>query len=427
MGIIKAFAGAVSSTLGDQWLDAIRCDNLDNDTLMVRKTTSTEQISKGSRIIVHPGQVALIVDNGSVRDGTAEPGAYEFDESTSPSFFGGQFGAVFKEMWERFQYNGLPAKGQAVYFFNTKDIMGNLFGTPAPVPYKDWGHPNFNPRTGSLYAMSVEIKAFGTFVFRIADPFLFLQKLAGTELVYRREQVVDQIRSEFVSVFRNTMAELGSDEYKIEAMDLPHKDDEIVKAMTEKGYDAHIRECGLEIVKVSVEGIQFTEESDKKIRDYELSDAYTQSGHLAGAAGRAMEGAANNRAGAMTGFMGMGMASNMAGGMQVNPAEAMRQQQSQMAEAQAKAQEVQRAKEAAAADSWTCACGQENQGKFCSECGAKAPASRAWTCPTCGQANQGKFCSECGTKAPADDAVCPACGTKIEGAIKFCPECGQKQ
>ena len=124
MGLLKAIGGAIGSVMGDQWLDSIRCADMGQSILMKRVTTKTGQISKGSRIIVEPGQVALIVDTGVVRDGTAEPGGFIYDDSTSPSFFGGNFGAVFKEMWERFKYEGTPAKGQAVYYFNTKEIMG---------------------------------------------------------------------------------------------------------------------------------------------------------------------------------------------------------------------------------------------------------------------------------------------------------------
>lgn len=415
MGLIKATIGAVGSTMRDQWLDAIKCDNMDNETLMVRVSAATGIISKGSRIIVNPGQIALIVDTGVVRDGTAEPGAFTYDDSSSPSFFGGQFGAVFKEMWERFKYNGSPARGQAVYFFNAKEIIGNKFGTPAAIPYKDWGHPNFNPRNNSMYAMAVEIKAFGIYTFKIADPFLFMNNIAGTASVYKREEVIEQIRSEFISVFRNTLSELGSDKYKVEALDLPHHDDEIIAAMKEKGYDKNIKDRGLEIISVAVESIKFTEETDKKIRDYELSDAYTQSGHLAGSAGRAMENAAKNSGGSMSGFMGFGMAANSAGSMGVNPSAAMAAQQEQLSKMQNSTKD----------SGWNCSCGQTgNQGKFCSECGKEQAADKPskWSC-SCGQTNTGKFCSECGKPAQLSFS-CKKCRHQSEQPFKYCPECG---
>jgi len=427
MGLIQAAKNAITGTLHDQWLDAIKCDNMNDNTLMVRVTPPTGQISKGSRIIVQPGQLALIVDTGVIKDGTAEPGAYTFDDSTSPSFFGGQFGPVFKEMWERFKYNGTPARGQAVYFFNATEFFNNKFGTPAAIPYKDWGHPNFNPRTNSLYPMAVEIKVFGKYTFKIENPFVFMNNVAGTTNIYYKDQLVEQIRSEFISVFRNTLAELGSDEYKIEAMDLPHKDDEIITAMKAKNYDEPIKNRGIILLSVAVESIKFTEESNVKIREYELSDAYTQSGHLAGSAGRAMENAASNSSGAMTGFMGFGMATTAVGNMGVNPGAAMQSQKEQIDAMNAqKASDSQSENTSAqASDGWACECGtSSNNGKFCSECGKEKPetSTNGWTC-SCGAINGSKFCSECGNKAPID-GICSKCGFKSEKPFKFCPECG---
>ena len=165
MGLIKSAASAIGSTMHDQWKEAIRCEDLGNEILMMKKTTPTGVITNKSTIIVAPGQCAIIYDNGKVIDATAEEGIYEFDSSSSPSFFAGQFGDVFKEMWQRFTYDGATSKQQAVFFFNIKEIIDNKFGTQNPIPYKDWGHPLTNPRTNSLMPMSVEIKCFGKFLF----------------------------------------------------------------------------------------------------------------------------------------------------------------------------------------------------------------------------------------------------------------------
>jgi membrane protease subunit (stomatin/prohibitin family) len=132
MGLIKAIAGSIGGTLSDQWLDLIKCDNMDMDTLMVKQTTKSGQISKNSRVIVAPGQVAVIYDSGVVLDATAEEGVYTFDKSSSPSFFAGEFGPVFKEMWQRFTYGGTPAKEQAVFKKNSLEhlISSSYYTTP---------------------------------------------------------------------------------------------------------------------------------------------------------------------------------------------------------------------------------------------------------------------------------------------------------
>ena len=150
MGLIKATIGAVGSTLHDQWKEAIRCEDMNNEILMMKKTTKTGVITKNSTIIVGPGQCAIIYDNGKVIDATAEEGVYTFDESSSPSFFAGQFGAVFKEMWQRFTYNGATAKQQAVFFFNTKEIINNKFGTRAQIAFLEWSHPIHNQMSISI-------------------------------------------------------------------------------------------------------------------------------------------------------------------------------------------------------------------------------------------------------------------------------------
>ena len=86
MGLIKAAISAVGGTFKDQWKDLISCEDMGNDILMVKKTTSTGQISKDSRIIVAPGQVAVIYDSGAILDATAEEGTYTFDQSIFTNF-----------------------------------------------------------------------------------------------------------------------------------------------------------------------------------------------------------------------------------------------------------------------------------------------------------------------------------------------------
>ena len=191
MGLIKSAFKAVGSELHDQWKDLISCENMDNDVLMVRKTTDTGVISKKSIIRVMPGQCAIIMQNGKVLDASAEEGDYIFDESTSPSFFAGNFGAVFKEMWQRFTFGGAAQNQQAVYYFNTKEIMDNKFGTATPIPYQDWSHPVPNQMTGGMIPLAVKVKCYGKYTFKIADPALFMKEIAGTASIYKKDQIVE--------------------------------------------------------------------------------------------------------------------------------------------------------------------------------------------------------------------------------------------
>lgn len=394
MGLIKAAVGAIGSTLHDQWKEAIRCDNMPDDVLMMKKTTDNGVISNGSTVIVGPGQVAIIYDNGRIVDASAEEGVYTFDTSSTPSLFAGQFGGMFKEMWQRFTYNGATAKEQAVYFFNIKEILDNKFGTPAPVPYKDWGHPIMNSRTNSYIAMSVEIKCFGKYTFKICDPFLFMSQIAGTANIYRKHDLTEQMRAEVIAAFSNVLNSLGSDEHKVEVLELPNRTDEIKKIMDENVFDEPIRKRGISLVSFAVESLTLTDDSKEKIDNYEIGgDVYGQQGTLTNAYASAVKDAANNNSGALNGFMGVGMM-NMASGQTFSGVNnAFGTEHMKPSEIDKKDEENQ--------ETWNCPnCMKERTGKFCSECGAKKPDK--------------KFCKECGNSLDVNSKFCKNCGTKVE-------------
>lgn len=375
MGLIKAAVSAVGSTLHDQWKEYIRCDDLGNDILMKRVSTPNGVISKDSAIQVAPGQIAVIFENGKILDATAEEGIYTFDQSSMPSFFAGQFGPVFKEMWTRFVYNGGTNKEQAVFYINAKEIMDNKFGTPAPVPFQDWSHPIPNQMTGAMSPLRVEVKCFGKYTFKVTDPALFMTRVAGTADEYRKEAICEQMRSEVVGAFQNVLNELGNSNHKVPVLELPSSTDEIKATLDEKVFDQPIRDRGLSLVGFVVESVTLDEESNKKIDNYELSsNAFMQQGTLTGAYANAVQDAANNTSGAANAFMGVGMMNMASGGMMGG----------------------------AAAGAF------QRVGTTAADLHGAAPATEAQAAPVYAGA---KFC--------------PECGTKTNGA-KFCPECGTK-
>ena len=424
MGLIKAAKNAISGELKDQFLAPISCEDMGNEILMKKVTREDGVIPNGSRIIVAPGQVAALYDNGKILDATAEAGVYEFKTESSPSFFGGDFGTVFKDMWERFKFGGGIAKEQAVYFFNVKEIMDNKFGTQNPIPYKDWGHPLTNPRTNSLMAMSVEIKCFGKYSFKIVNPALFMMEVAGNTDVYTKTQIVEQMRAEVIASFQNVLSSLGEDNLKIAALSLPNQTDEIRELMDEQVFDEPIRNRGLKIVTFVVESVTLTNESKEKINQYELgSDTYQQKATLTEAYANAVQDAANNSASSLNGFMGIGIA-NMGMGnpfsvignsgtatpdpnLHIDPrtADPVKRQEEPVKdkidtvttleenEKLSTAQEVQNDD-----GKWECECGQENRGNFCMKCGK--PKKKKLVCPNCKMeiTPEAKFCGNCGTK-----------------------------
>lgn len=424
MGLIKAAFGAIGSTLHDQWKEAIRCEDMGNDILMVRKTTPTGVITSGSTIIVAPGQCAILFDNGKIIDATAEDGTYTFDSSSSPSLFAGQFGGMFKEMWRRFTYNGATSQQQAVFFINITEILDNKFGTPNPIIYRDWGHPIMNPRTQSLMGMKVGIRCFGTYTFMINDPFLFMSRLASTANVYKKDEIIGQMKSEVVAAFSNITNSLGSDEYRIEAMDIPNKTDEIKAMMQENVFDEPIRKRGIALESFAVENVSFDEKSDEKIDTYELGgDTYTQQGKLVGSYGNAVEAAAKNSAGAMNGFMGVGMV-NMASNGMMGGAAGVPWQQTQNSQTY----KVPPVKNENMANSAVADADAPVRVEVLSKNESENKDSSVWECPNCHGKVKGNFCSECGTKRPEEPTkkVCKNCGKEAKDGDKFCTECGTK-
>ena len=377
MGLIKAAVSAVGSTLGDQWKEYIKCEDLGQEILMKRVSTDNGVISKNSAIQVAPGQIAVIFQSGQILDATAEAGIYTFDQSTSPSFFAGQFGAVFKEMWTRFTYNGATNKEQAVFYINAKEIMDNKFGTPAPIPFQDWSHPIPNQMTNSISPLRVQVKCFGKYTFKISDPAIFMSKIAGTADEYRKAEITEQMRAEVIDAFGNILNELGTAEHKVPVLELRGYTDEIKQIMNEKVFDQPIRDRGINLVSFSVESVTLDDESNKKIDNYELSsNSFMQQGALTGAYAQAVQDAANNAGGAANGFMGIGMMNMASGGMMGGVATNAFNQQGGNATQNVNPYENNQSVE-----------------------GQAAPVQGAKFCPNCGtKAAGGNFCINCGTK-----------------------------
>ena len=416
MGLIKAIAGSIGGTLKDQWLDLIKCDNMDMETLMVKQTTKTGQISKGSRILVAPGQVAVIYDSGSVLDATAEEGVYTFDQSSSPSFFGGQFGPVFKEMWQRFTYGGTPAKEQAVFFFNIKEILDNKFGTATPIPFQDWSHAIPNQMTNSLSPMGVNVRCYGKYTFRLDDVAIFMRNHAGTANVVKKKDITEQMRSEVIAAFQNVLNEMGNSNHRVPVLELPSYTDEMKQVMDERVFDEPIRARGIRLVSFTVESVSLDDASQAKIDRYEYSsNSMMQQGKIIDV----METAAGNEGGAGNAFIGLGMMNAGTGGMTGGAMQNAWNNQGQQTNYDPYNQGGQAAKGVPCPK-----CGTMITGKFCPECGTPAPAPKPMMkCPKCGTESSGKFCPECGTPmATVGPKKCPKCGTEVTG--KFCPECG---
>ena len=436
MGLIKAGIGAVGSVLADQWKEFFYCDSLENDVLMVKgqkmisgRSSNTKGsdniISNGSGIAVADGQCMIIVEQGKVVEVCAEPGQFTYDSSTEPSIFSGKLGnsikETFKVIGKRFTYGGDTGKDQRVYYFNTKEILDNKFGTANPFMFEV-----VNKRIGM--SRTVQVRCNGIYSYRISDPILFYTKIAGNVSdIFRRDEIDMQLKTEFISALQPAFAKLT--ELELRPAQIPAHAAELKDAMNSALKSEWTDRRGISVESIALNPITLTPEDMQKINQMEDaatmgSNPFMMAGRMTDAQANAMETAANNPNGAMMGFMGMNMAMNANGGFnaaQMYQAGVQQQQAQQMAQQQTAP---------APANGWKCVCGATVNGNFCTECGAKKPAEEGWTC-SCGAVNKGKFCPDCGSKKPEGAPLyqCDKCGWKPEdpkNPPKFCPECGDR-
>ena len=442
MGLIKAGMGALGGTLADQWKEFFYCDALPNDVLMRKgekrvsgRSSNTKGndniISNGSGIAVADGQCMIIVEQGKIVEVCAEPGEFTYDSSTEPSIFAGSLGDsikdTFKMIGKRFTYGGDTGKDQRVYYFNTKEIIGNKFGTPNPIIFEV-----VNKRIG--ISRTVQVRCNGVYTYVISDPLLFYTRLCGNvETEFTRDQIDEQLKSEFIDALQPALGALA--EQELRPAQIPAKANELKAAMNDALKQEWIDNRGISVGKIALNPITLTAEDMKKINELEDaanvgSNPFMMAGTMTNATADAMKTAAGNQAGAMTGFMSMGMV-GMGGQGGFGAAQNlynMGQQQMQSQQMQPTQQPAPEPTPVPSQNSWKCTCGATATGKFCPECGAKKPEpvqAGAWKCK-CGATATGKFCPECGSPKPADaDGWTCSCGTVNKG--KFCHNCGAKK
>ena len=479
MGLIQAAVGAAGGALADSWRDFFYCDSLDEDTLVVKGQKRVSEkgrssnvrgeeniISNGSIVAVNDGQCAIIVESGEIVEFCAQAGKYEYDISTEPSLFYGDLGEgirqTFERIGQRLMFGGDTGKDQRIYYFNTKEIYGNKYGTSTPIPMRIVD-------TNINLDLEAGVRMNGEFSFRIADPLLFYKNVCGNvEEPYTRDRLESQMKSELLLALQPALARIS--EMGIRYSAIPAHTRELANVLNEELSEDWLKRRGIEVVSFGVNSISLSEEDEKLIKDRQaarsLSDPNLAAGYTAGAYGDAMRTAAANENGAIGAFMGMGMANNMGGAAtaqmfqqggggyvqqpqqnypvaadggfgaqpfpqtqpqpqaEAQPAQANQPMQGQPIPAEPVPTQpapqpqpvmqqpmpgyapvpIAAAPAAVPADGWACpTCGAINGGNFCQQCGTPKPVPQApaeWACPTCGTKNAGNFCGNCGTPKP---------------------------
>lgn len=426
MGLLKAGIGALSGVLSDQWRDYFYCEALDADVLAAKgekragkrsanRKSSENIITDGSIIAVNEGQCMMIVEQGKVVEVCAEPGEFVYDTSTEPSVFSGDLSdsvrKCFLEIGKRFTFGGEAPKDQRVYFFNTKEIVGNKYGTPSPVPFRV-----IDSNIG--LDMDISIRCHGEYSYRITNPLLFYTNVCGNvEYIYEKEKIEGQLKTELLTALQPAFAKIS--DMGVRYSSLPGHTMELSNALNEILSSKWKDLRGIEIVAFGVSSVKASEEDEKMIKELQRNAAFKNptmaAAHMVGAQAQAMQNAAKNSAGAMNGFYGINMAQDV-GGMNAENLYVLGK--NQPAEQNNPSKPI--------AESWNCSCGKNgNTGKFCSECGKPKPVSDEWTC-SCGSVNTGKFCPNCGSPKPLQITACDSCGWRIDPSNppKFCPNCG---
>ena len=429
MGLIQAIAGAAGGVLADSWRDFFYCDALDENTLAVKGQKRTSDrgrssnvrgesniISDGSIIAVNEGQCMIIVESGEIVDVCAEPGQFVYDRSTEPSIFYGPLGegikATFERIGQRFTFGGDTGKDQRIYFFNTKEIYGNKYGTTSPIPFRI-----VDANIGLDFEPGVRMN--GEYSYKLADPLLFYKNVCGNvEEPYKRDRLESQMKSELLLALQPSLARISAMGVRYSAV--PAHVKELASILNEELSADWAEKRGITIVSFGVNSITMSEEDEERLKNLQtaapLQNANMAGAYTAAAAGDAMRDAANNQNGSIGAFMGMGMAGGMGGqaaaGMFQQGAAQQPGFQPQSAYpvaegggygAQPLAQQ-EAAAAAAPAEGWTCPqCGSVNGGNFCGQCGTAKPVPpepeqpATWFCTNCGAENDANFCGQCGT------------------------------
>ncbi|MCR5404928.1 MAG: SPFH domain-containing protein [Butyrivibrio sp.] len=397
MGLISAALSAGGSVLSDQWRDYFYCESLTSDVLMTKAKKKQGKgndniISNGSIVAVNEGQCMILVDQGQITEICAEAGEFVYDTSTEPSIFYGELGEnivnTFKEFYKRMSFGGGTAKDQRVYYVNTKEIMGNKYGTVNPVPFRVVD-------TNVGLDMDIDLRCHGEYSYRIVDPILFYKNIVGNVSGdFTRDKIDSQLKSELLTALQPAFARIS--DMGIRYSSLPGHTTEIADALNDVLSKKWTGTYGIKISTFGISSVNASEEDARKIKELQSAGALKNptmaAATLVGAQAQAMQDAARNTStGPMMAFAGMNMA-QQAGGMNAQQLFAM---------GAAQQQQVQQAPSMAAPSNtpaWTCSCGAVNTGNFCSTCGSKRPAA-GWTC-SCGNVNTGNFCTNCGSPKP---------------------------
>ena len=374
----------IKSEALNQFIEVIEWLDNTGDTMVYRFPVAGQEIKNGAQLIVRESQAAVFVTEGQVAD-VFTPGKYTIDGGNTPIL--SKLGA-----W-KFGFNS-PFKSE-VYFVNTKQFTDMKWGTSNPIMLRD---ADFG---------IVQLRAFGAYSLRVADPSEFIKEIAGTNAHFSTDDIEGQLKRAIVTEFSDAIGEL-----KIPALDLASQYKEMgerIRGMINGDFGSY----GLEVTKFYVENVSVPDDVQEAINKRSAMGAIGNvDQYMKFQAADALRDAAQNEGG------GAGLGAGLGAGFAMG---------NQMVGAFGGMQQGGGGGGAAVATTPCPSCGKANApgAKFCAECGGKMEIAQVPCVKCAANLREGaKFCSECG--ATQEKEKCAGCQAELAAGAKFCPDCGAK-
>jgi membrane protease subunit (stomatin/prohibitin family) len=268
----------IKKKLSQEFIDIVEWIDTTNDTIVHRFERYQNEIKNNAKLVVREGQKAVFVNEGQLAD-VFNPGTYTLNTNNLPIL-------TTLKGW-KYGFDS-PFKAE-VYFVNTRLFTDEKWGTKNPVMLSD-------ERFGLT-----EIRAFGTYSFRISDPGKFVVDVVGTDGNFTNYEVNEHLKSLIVTRFTDTVGEanLPLELYAANTSELSETCQEVMKPEFER--------IGIELEKFYIENVSMPEELKKEIFEYSRLDKLDLSKLTQFKAAKAMEAAAKNEGGTAGAGMGLGM------------------------------------------------------------------------------------------------------------------------
>jgi len=283
----------IKEKLSHEFIDIVEWLDYTDDTICHRFERYQNEIKNGAKLIVREGQTAVFVNEGQLAD-VFSPGTYTLDTQNLPIL------ATLKG-W-KYGFNS-PFKAE-VYFVNTHLFTDEKWGTKNPITLND-------ERFGL-----VEIRAFGTYAFKISDPGKFIVDIVGTDNNFTNFEINEHLKSLIATRFTDTVGEanLPIELYAANTSELSETCKEVMQP--------EFQSVGISLEKFFIENVSMPEDLKKEIFEYSRIDKLDLDKLAKFKTAKAIEAAAQNEGGTAGAGMGMGMGFVLAqqmGGLMGNP------------------------------------------------------------------------------------------------------------